>query len=188
MSYEIKMILIYTVVFVIIGLFLWLYISMKNKKEKDAMNRDYDYENSNEESDEETLADYENSDNYIMLPDRRGDATTFDSIDDFLNNFSYREDNYDIQDEDRNEPVNLDYTVSITPVRATSTEVVNVLIGTKSYIFLANGNRLSNGTKIILRINNKNYNGVVVKENYERDLSSLSSEPKPLDVVEIINN
>ena len=156
---------------------------MKNKKEKDAMNRDYDYGNSNEESDEESLADYENSDNYIMLPERKGDATTFDSIDDFLNNFSFREDNYDVPPEDDS----FDYTVSITPIKSNLTEVVNVLIGKKSYIFLANGNKLDNGTKIVLRIDDKNYNGTIVKANYERDLTSLSSKPRPLDVVKIIN-
>jgi len=161
---------------------------MKNKKEKDAMNRDYDYGNSNEESDEESLADYENTDDYIMLPERSGDSTSFDSLDDFLNNFSYREDDYDIEEEIEAEPINLDYTVSLTPVKTSSTEVVNVMIGSKAYIFLANGNHLQNGQKVVLRINDKNYNGVVVKENYERDLSSLSSKPKPLDVVEIINN
>ena len=156
---------------------------MKHKKEKDAMNRDYDYGNSNEESDEESLADYENSDNYIMLPERKGDATTFDSIDDFLNNFSFREDNYDVPPEDDS----FDYTVSITPIKSNLTEVVNVLIGKKSYIFLANGNKLDNGTKIVLRIDDKNYNGTIVKANYERDLTSLSSKPRPLDVVKIIN-
>ena len=37
--------------------------------------------------------------------------------------------------------------------------------------FLANGNKLENGTKIVLRIDDKDYDGVVVKANYEKDLS-----------------
>ena len=64
---------------------------------------------------------------------------------------------------------------------------MNVLIGNKAYIFLANGNKLSNGEKIILSIDNKNYPGVVVKSNYSRDLSSLKILPKPLIVVKRID-
>ena len=48
MSFEIKMILIYTIIFVIIGLFIWLYITTKNKKEEEKINRDIDFSNDNE--------------------------------------------------------------------------------------------------------------------------------------------
>ena len=66
-------------------------------------------------------------------------------------------------------------------------EVLNVLIGNKAYIFLANGNKLNNGEKIMLSIDNKVYPGVVVKSNYNRDLSALKILPKPLIVVKKVN-
>ncbi len=182
MSFEIRMILIYSIIFVIIGLFVWLIITMKNRKEKAAMEKDYDYSNNNEESDEMTLADYDNIDDYIIIPSRKEDENSFDSIDDFLNNFSYREDNYDVPKEEE-----MEYSVP-APIENNLTEVVNVLIGKKAYIFLANGNKLDNGTKIILKIDDKNYNGTVVRGNYERDLTSLKAQPRALVVVKILNN
>ena len=81
----------------------------------------------------------------------------------------------------------MEYSVP-APIENDLTEVVNVLIGKKAYIFLANGNKLDNGTKIILKIDDKNYNGTVVRGNYERDLTSLKAQPRALVVVKILNN
>ena len=107
-----------------------------------------------------------------------------------LSNFSFREDDYDVVKKEKPKAKKVDYTVSINPIKAAAKheEVINVLIGKKSYIFLANGNKLDIGTKIILRIDDKDYNGVVVKTNYERDLSTLDSLPRDLNVVKILNN
>ncbi len=190
MSFEIKMIIIYTVIFSLLGLFIWLFVVHKNKKDRENVDKEYDYATDNEfDEEDETLSDYEDYDDYITIPERYGTSTEFDSIDDFLSNFSYREDDYDVVKE-KATPKKVDYTVSINPIKAASKheEVINVLIGKKSYIFLANGNKLDIGTKIILRIDDKDYNGVVVKTNYERDLSTLDSLPKNLNVVKVINN
>ena len=130
-----------------------------------------------------------------------------DELDDFLNNFTYREyldDEYEdvieesiednsakekVMEEAKNISTNFDYTISISPVKANTTvsEVLNILIGNKAYIFLANGNKLNNGEKIILNINEKEYPGIVVKSNYRRDLSSLKVLPKPLVIVKKID-
>ena len=87
------------------------------------------------------------------------------------------------------ESVSDDYTISELPVNVNNdiAEVVNILIGNKSYIFLANGNKLNNGERIILSIEDRNYPGVVVKSNYDRDLSTLKILPKPLIIVKKIN-
>ncbi len=187
MSFELKMILIYTIIFVIIGLFIWLFISLKNKKDKEDVSRDYDLSTSDDtDPDDIILSDYEEMDHYITIPSRTG--TGYDSIDDFLNNFSYREDDYDIDEDFEKKEDNIDYTISINPIKMAtkSSEVINVLIGKKAYIFLANGNKLDNGTKIILKIDDKNYNGIVVRTNYEKDLSTLETLPRELEVVKIV--
>ena len=188
MSFELKMILIYTLIFAIIGVFIWAFISYKNKKDKKDIDREYDLSTDNDQDDDLTLSDYENMDTYIPIS-RSSNSTEFDSIDDFLNNFSFREDDYDVIKEEDNINDNMDYTISIDPIKSASknNEVINVLIGKKAYIFLANGNKLENGTKIVLRIDDKDYDGVVVKANYEKDLSTLNTLPKNLEVVKIIN-
>ena len=190
MNFEIKMIIIYTVIFTLIGLFVWLFVVLKNKKDKNNIDREYDFA-TNDENDEDdtTLADYDNYDDYITIPEI-GSKTEYDSLDDFFSNFSYREDDYDVvKEEPKINDEKIDYTISINPIKASMKhmEVINVLIGKKSYVFLANGNKLDIGTKIILRIDNKDYNGVVVKTNYERDLSTMNSLPRDLDVVKIVD-
>ncbi len=212
MSFEIKMILIYTIIFVIIGLFIWLYITTKNKKEEEKINRDIDFSNDNDDPDDDSLANYEDYVHRGLGAPKKSDEYVTDEIDDFINNFTYRdeidtekyeeviEQNLDVNEsnekareevmeEAKNIPNNFDYTLSITPIKVTNTisEVLNVLIGNKAYIFLANGNKLNNGEKIILSIDDKNYPGVVVKSNYSRDLSALKILPKPLIVVKKID-
>ena len=205
MSFELRMILIYTVIFAIIGLFVWLYIITKNKRENDKINKDIDYSNDYDDPDDDNLSSYED---YTpgTLGSRRNDFIS-DELDDFLNNFTYREyldDEYEdvieesiednsakekVMEEAKNISTNFDYTISISPVKANTTvsEVLNILIGNKAYIFLANGNKLNNGEKIILNINEKEYPGIVVKSNYRRDLSSLKVLPKPLVIVKKID-
>lgn len=205
MSFEIRMILIYTVIFAIIGLFIWLYIITKNKKENEKINRDIDFSNDDIDPDDVTLSDYDDFVYRSLGNSKKDDDYISDSLDDFLNNFTYRdeldEDEYEeeieedidneskakeeVMEQAKNIPTNFDYTISVTPVKANTTvsEVLNILIGNKAYIFLANGNKLNNGEKIILNIDNKNYPGVVVKSNYRRDLSNLKILPKPLIVV-----
>ena len=212
MSFEIKMILIYTIIFVIIGLFIWLYITTKNKKEEEKINRDIDFSNDNDDPDDDSLANYEDYVHRGLGDLKKSDEYVTDEIDDFINNFTYRdeidtekyeeviEQNLDVNEsnekareevmeEAKNIPNNFDYTISITPIKVTNniSEVLNVLIGNKAYIFLANGNKLNNGEKIILSIDDKNYPGVVVKSNYSRDLSALKILPKPLIVVKKID-
>ncbi len=208
-----RMIIIYTIIFVIIGLFIWLYVITKNKREAEKINKDIDFSNDEIDPDDETLADYENYE-YHSLGSRRNDDYVSDELDDFINNFTYREtteDDYrytyedepeekiiveqnekakeEVREQAKNIPNNFDYTISITPIKVTNniSEVLNVLVGDKAYIFLANGNKLNNGEKIILSIDNKNYPGIVVKSNYNRDLSALKMLPKPLIVVKKIN-
>ena len=174
MNYELLIIVIYALFFAIIALFIFLYIKRKSRMEKEYIKKEFDYNNPLEDSDEDSLANYENVDDYIILPSKtRNDSNSFDSIDDFLNNFSFRDEDYQELYED---------------VKVNRTEeVVNILIGQKAYIFLANGNKLYDGEKIVLRIDDHDYNGVIVKSNYERDLSSLKTEPKPLYIVKIIS-
>ena len=205
MSFELRMILIYTVIFAIIGLFVWLYIITKNKRENDKINKDIDYSNDYDDPDDDNLSSYEDY-TPSTLGSRRNDFIS-DELDDFLNNFTYREyldDEYEdvieesnednsakekVMEEAKNISTNFDYTISISPVKANTTvsEVLNILIGNKAYIFLANGNKLNNGEKIILNINEKEYPGIVVKSNYRRDLSSLKVLPKPLVIVKKID-
>lgn len=205
MSFELRMILIYTVIFAIIGLFVWLYIITKNKRENDKINKDIDYSNDYDDPDDDNLSSYEDY-TPSTLGSRRNDFVS-DELDDFLNNFTYREyldDEYEdvieesiednsakekVMEEAKNISTNFDYTISISPVKANTTvsEVLNILIGNKAYIFLANGNKLNNGEKIILNINEKEYPGIVVKSNYRRDLSSLKVLPKPLVIVKKID-
>ena len=205
MSFELRMILIYTVIFAIIGLFVWLYIITKNKRENDKINKDIDYSNDYDDPDDDNLSSYEDY-TPSTLGSRRNDFIS-DELDDFLNNFTYREyldDEYEdvieesiednsakekVMEEAKNISTNFDYTISISPVKANTTvsEVLNILIGNKAYIFLANGNKLNNGEKIILNINDKEYPGIVVKSNYRRDLSSLKVLPKPLVIVKKID-
>ncbi len=212
MSFEIKMIIIYTIIFVIIGLFIWLYIITKNKREEEKMNRDIDFSNDNDDPEDDSLSNYEDYIHRGLGTPKNTDGYVTDEIDDFINNFTYRDeidtekyetvieesinrtdDNLkakeELMEEAKTIPNNFDYTMSITPIKVTSniSEVLNILIGNKSYIFLANGNKLSNGEKIILSIDNKNYPGVVVKSNYNRDLSALKILPKPLIVVKKID-
>jgi hypothetical protein len=205
MSFELRMILIYTVIFAIIGLFVWLYIITKNKRENDKINKDIDYSNDYDDPDDDNLSSYEDY-TPSTLGSRRNDFVS-DELDDFLNNFTYRDyldDEYEdvieesiednsakekVMEEAKNISTNFDYTISISPVKANTTvsEVLNILIGNKAYIFLANGNKLNNGEKIILNINEKEYPGIVVKSNYRRDLSSLKVLPKPLVIVKKID-
>lgn len=208
MSFEFKMIIIYTIIFVIIGLFIWLYIITKNKREEDKINKDIDFSNDNDDPEDDTLSNYEDYVHRGLGTPKKSDDYVTDEIDDFINNFTYRDSEYEdiiqenldkldndtrakeeLMEEAKNIPNNFEYTMSITPIKVTNniSEVLNVLIGNKAYIFLANGNKLSNGEKIILSIDNKNYPGVVVKSNYSRDLSSLKILPKPLIVVKKID-
>ena len=205
-----RMIIIYTIIFILIGLFLWLYIINRNRKEADKITKDFDIDTDDNDPDDEHLSDYED---YVprSLGKPRDDDYVSNELDDFINNFTYRDyddqryesyveepDDYEdtnekaieeVREQAKNIPNNFDYTISITPVKVTSniSEVLNVLIGNKAYIFLANGNKLNNGEKIILSIDNKNYPGVVVKSNYNRDLSALKILPKPLIVVKKVN-
>ncbi len=207
-----RMIIIYSIIFVIIGLFIWLYVNAKNKRENEKINKDIDFSNEEIDPDDETLADYENYEYRSLGAPRKDDNYISDELGDFINNFTYREvsddDTYEtpnieeeeikeqtekakeeVREQAKNIPNNFDYTISITPIKAISNveEVLNVLIGDKAYIFLANGNKLNNGEKIILSIDNKNYPGVVVKSNYNRDLTALKILPKPLIVIKKIN-
>ena len=210
-----RMIIIYTIIFVIIGLFIWLYVITKNKREAEKINKDIDFSNDNDDPDDVSLADYENYEYHSLGGSRKNDDYVSDELDDFINNFTYRETNEDdyrytyedevkeeqeiveqnekakeeVREQAKNIPNNFDYTISITPIKVTNniSEVLNVLVGNKAYIFLANGNKLNNGEKIILSIDNKNYPGIVVKSNYNRDLSALKILPKPLIVVKKIN-
>lgn len=198
MSFELRMIIIYTIIFVIIGLFIWLYITTKNKRENEKISRDIDFSNDNDDDPEDdSLSNYDEYEHRSLSPSRRNDYLT-DEIDDFINNFTYRESDFEevieksINESNNNdevESVSDDYTISELPVNVNNdiAEVINILIGNKSYIFLANGNRLNNGEKIILSIEDKNYPGIVVKSNYDRDLSTLKILPKPLIVVKKIN-
>ena len=52
MSFEFRMIIIYTIIFVIIGLFVWLYIITKNKREDEKINKDIDFYNDNDDPEE----------------------------------------------------------------------------------------------------------------------------------------
>ena len=202
MSFELRMIIIYTIIFVIIGLFIWLYITTKNKREDEKITRDIDFSNDNDDPEDDSLSDYDEYVHRVLGSSRKDDYLT-DEIDDFINNFTYREsdfenvieqsmkeseNNQDTQDTQL-ESVSDDYTISELPVNVNNdiAEVVNILIGNKSYIFLANGNKLNNGERIILSIEDRNYPGVVVKSNYDRDLSTLKILPKPLIIVKKIN-
>ena len=206
MDFEIKMIIIYTIIFIIIGLLIWLYIVTKNKSEEAKMNKDIDFSSDDNDPEDDSLSNYEDYVHRGLGVPKKTDEYVTDEIDDFINNFTYRESDYEdiiernieddsnkakeeVIEEAKNIPNNFDYTISITPIKATNniSEVLNILIGNKAYIFLANGNKLNNGEKIILSIDNKNYPGVVVKSNYGRDLSSLKILPKPLVVVKKIN-
>ncbi len=207
MSFEIKMIIIYTIIFVIIGLFIWLYITAKNKREDEKINKDIDFYNDNDDPEDDSLSNYDEYVHRSLGVSKKNDDYITDSIDDFINNFTYRDSEFEdvieqsmnneeensakeeIEQEAKNIPNDFDYTISISPVKVTNniSEVLNVLIGNKSYIFLANGNKLNNGEKIILSIDDKAYPGVVVKSNYNRDLSTLKILPKPLIVVKKID-
>ena len=207
MSFEIKMIIIYTIIFVIIGLFIWLYITAKNKREDEKINKDIDFYNDNDDPEDDSLSNYDEYVHRSLGVSKKNDDYITDSIDDFINNFTYRDSEFEdvieqsmnneeensakeeIEQEAKNIPNDFDYTISISPVKVTNniSEVLNVLIGNKSYIFLANGNKLNNGEKIILSIDDKSYPGVVVKSNYNRDLSTLKILPKPLIVVKKID-
>ena len=199
MSFELRMIIIYTIIFVIIGLFIWLYITTKNKREDEKISRDIDFSNDNDDPEDDSLSDYDEYVHRVLGSSRKDDYLT-DEIDDFINNFTYRESDFENviersmkeseNDEDTEvESVSDDYTISELPVNVNNdiAEVVNILIGNKSYIFLANGNKLNNGERIILSIEDRNYPGVVVKSNYDRDLSTLKILPKPLIIVKKIN-
>lgn len=199
MSFELRMIIIYTIIFVIIGLFIWLYITTKNKREDEKISRDIDFSNDNDDPEDDSLSDYDEYVHRVLGAPRKDDYVT-DEIDDFINNFTYRESDFENviersmkeseNDEDTEvESVSDDYTISELPVNVNNdiAEVVNILIGNKSYIFLANGNKLNNGERIILSIEDRNYPGVVVKSNYDRDLSTLKILPKPLIIVKKIN-
>ena len=203
MSFELRMIIIYTIIFVIIGLFIWLYITTKNKREDEKITRDIDFSNDNDDPEDDSLSDYDEYVHRVLGSSRKDDYLT-DEIDDFINNFTYRESDFEnvieqsmkeSENESENnndtqvESVSDDYTISELPVNVNNdiAEVVNILIGNKSYIFLANGNKLNNGERIILSIEDRNYPGVVVKSNYDRDLSTLKILPKPLIIVKKIN-
>lgn len=208
MSFEFKMIIIYTIIFVIIGLFIWLYITAKNKREDEKISRDIDFSSDNDDPEDDSLSNYDEFVHRSLGTSRKNDDYLTDEIDDFINNFTYRDSEFEnvieesinneeevsnakeeIEEEAKNIPSEFDYTILATPVEVTNdiSEVINVLIGNKSYIFLANGNKLNNGEKIILNIDNNNYPGVVVKSNYNRDLSTLKILPKPLVVVKKID-
>ena len=202
-----RMIIIYTIIFVIIGLFIWLYIITKNKREAEKINKDIDFSNDEIDPEDDSLSNYDEYVHRSLTPSGNSDNYISDELEDFINNFTYRESDYEdviemninsvednkakeeVMEEAKSIPNNFDYTISITPIKVTSniSEVLNVLIGNKAYIFLANGNKLNNGEKIILSIDDKNYPGVVVKSNYSRDLSSLKILPKPLIVVKKID-
>lgn len=202
MSFELRMIIIYTIIFVIIGLFIWLYITTKNKREDEKITRDIDFSNDNDDPEDDSLSDYDEYVHRVLGSSRKDDYLT-DEIDDFINNFTYRESDFEnvieqsMKESENNqdtqdtqvESVSDDYTISELPVNVNNdiAEVVNILIGNKSYIFLANGNKLNNGERIILSIEDRNYPGVVVKSNYDRDLSTLKILPKPLIIVKKIN-
>ena len=73
MSFEIKMIIIYTVIFSLLGLFIWLFVVHKNKKDRENVDKEYDYATDNEfDEEDETLSDYEDYDDYITIPERYG--------------------------------------------------------------------------------------------------------------------
>jgi hypothetical protein len=199
MSFELRMIIIYTIIFVIIGLFIWLYITTKNKREDEKITRDIDFSNDNDDPEDDSLSDYDEYVHHVLGSSRKDDYLT-DEIDDFINNFTYRESDFEnvieqsMKESENNEDTEVesisdDYTISELPVNVNNdiAEVVNILIGNKSYIFLANGNKLNNGERIILSIEDRNYPGVVVKSNYDRDLSTLKILPKPLIIVKKIN-
>ncbi len=199
MSFELRMIIIYTIIFVIIGLFIWLYITTKNKREDEKITRDIDFSNDNDDPEDDSLSDYDEYVHHVLGSSRKDDYLT-DEIDDFINNFTYRESDFEnvieqsMKESENNEDTEVesisdDYTISELPVNVNNdiAEVINVLIGNKSYIFLANGNKLNNGERIILSIEDRNYPGVVVKSNYDRDLSTLKILPKPLIIVKKIN-
>ena len=123
------MILIYTCIFALLGFIIWVFVVLKNKKDKKNINREYDYTTDNDLDEEEaTLSDYEDYDDFITIPERYGTSTEFDSIDDFLSNFSYREDDYDVVKEEKPATKKVDYTVSINPIKAAAKheEVINV--------------------------------------------------------------
>ena len=91
MSFEIKMIIIYTIIFVIIGLFIWLYIITKNKREEEKMNRDIDFSNDNDDPEDDSLSNYEDYIHRGLGTPKNTDGYVTDEIDDFINNFTYRD-------------------------------------------------------------------------------------------------
>ena len=89
-----RMIIIYTIIFVIIGLFIWLYITTKNKREDEKITRDIDFSNDNDEPEDDSLSDYDEYVHRVLGSSRKDDYLT-DEIDDFINSFTYRESDFE---------------------------------------------------------------------------------------------
>ncbi len=91
----------------------------------------------------------------------------------------------------QNNDVKIDDTLQIMPLVSIREEkkeifedVVNVLINTKNYIFLANNNIVNKGDHIKLILDNKVYFGTITKANYQRDINLLKVKPRKLILLE----
>ena len=142
------MIIIYTIIFVIIGLFIWLYITAKNKREDEKINKDIDFYNDNDDPEDDSLSNYDEYVHRSLGVSKKNDDYITDSIDDFINNFTYRDSEFEdvieqsmnneeensakeeIEQEAKNIPNDFDYTISISPIKVTNniSEVLNSAI------------------------------------------------------------
>ena len=95
MSFEFKMIIIYTIIFVIIGLFIWLYITAKNKREDEKISRDIDFSSDNDDPEDDSLSNYDEFVHRSLGTSRKNDDYLTDEIDDFINNFTYRDSEFE---------------------------------------------------------------------------------------------
>ena len=80
-----RMIIIYTIIFVIIGLFIWLYITTKNKREDEKITRDIDFSNDNDDPEDDSLSDYDEYVHRVLGSSRKDDYLT-DEIDEVSKN------------------------------------------------------------------------------------------------------
>ena len=63
-----RMIIIYTIIFVLIGLFLWLYIINRNKREADKITKDFDIDSESDDVDKNVSLDVKLHDALLVLP------------------------------------------------------------------------------------------------------------------------
>ncbi len=84
-------------------------------------------------------------------------------------------------DEIRVDEVKVD--VPVVSINNNLSEVVNVSIKGKNYVFLANGNKVNTNDKVHLSINNKEYEGTITRGNYQKDISKMKVKPRDLNII-----